>query len=267
MNDDIFIPQSPHLKNSVRFIWQVSGLTPFLNETILPKGVIEIIFNFSEHLINAQIGSQQFQLTKCFINGYNTCPIQLQLPRRHVFFGVQFHPAAVRHFFGMPACEFTNIAIDLTLLAPAFNSLWHQLGEKKTFNERVAIIIQWAKTKIIEMPPQEQLLNYFLENNRLHDEHVTDLAKKLCYSTRQLSRKIFDLTKMNTEKILLYKKYLHSVRLIHHTNLSLTSIAYRSNFADQSHFIKSFKSFAEITPGEYRRNKSIVQGHIFKNVR
>lgn len=267
MNDDIFIPQSPHLKNSIRFIWQVSGLIPFLNETILPKGVVEIIFNFSEQPVDAQIGCRQFQLKKCFINGYNTCPIQLQLPRQHVFFGVQFHPSAIRHFFGVPACEFTNIAIDLTLLAPTFNSLWHQLAEKKTFHERVTVIIQWIKAKIIEVPPQEQLLNLFLENNGLQDENVTDLAKKLCYSTRQLSRKVYGLTKMNTEKILLYKKYLHSVGLIHHTNLSLTSIAYHSNFADQSHFIKTFKSFTQITPGEYRRNKSVVQGHIFKNVR
>jgi AraC-like DNA-binding protein len=180
---------------------------------------------------------------------------------------VQFHPFAVRHFFRAPACEFTNIAIDLTLLDPSFNSLWHQLAEKKTFNERVAIITGWMESKIIEAVPQEQLLNFFLESNGLQNLSVTDLAKELCYSTRHLSRKIYELTKMNTEQLLLYKKYLHSVHLIHHTDLTLTAIAYRSNFADQAHFIKSFQSFAKITPGEYRKTKSFVQGHIFKNVR
>lgn len=267
MDNEIFIPQTLYQKNSIRSIWQVSGRTPFLSETILPKGVIEIIFNFSEHSFNAKISGREFELPRCFINGYNTYPIKLQLPSQQVFFGVQFHPVTVRHFLGVPACEFTNIAIDLTLLDPIFHSLWHQLAGKKTFNERVAIILAWIKNKAIEVPPQEQSLNFFLENNSLQDLSVADLSKTLCYSARQLSRRIYELTKMNTEQILLYKKFLHSVHLIHHTDLSLTAIAYRSNFADQSHFIKSFQSFAQITPGAYKKTKSPVQGHIFKNVR
>lgn len=267
MDNDIFIPQTQRQKNSIRSIWQVSGLTPFQNETILPKGVIEIIFNFSERPFDAQMGGRELQLPRCFINGYNTFPIELQVPKQQVFFGIQFHPVAIRHFLGVPACEFTNIAIDLMLLDPTFHSLWHQLAGKKTFNERVAIILGWIENKVIEVPPQEQLLNFFLINDILRDLSVTDLSKKLCYSTRQLSRKVYELTKMNTEQILLCKKFLHSVHLIHHTDLSLTAIAYRSNFADQSHFIKSFQSFAQITPGAYKKTKSLVQGHIFKNVR
>ena len=72
---------------------------------------------------------------------------------------------------------------------------------------------------------------------------VKELAGKLCYSTRHLSRKFYDLAGMNTEDVLLYKKYLHAVHLIHSTNLSLTAIAHQSNFADQSHFIKTFSGF------------------------
>ena len=63
-----------------------------------------------------------------------------------------------------------------------------------------------------------------------HDLSVTELANSLCYSPRQLSRKMTEATGMNTEEILLYKKYLHAVHLIHHTDLSLTKIAYQSQF-------------------------------------
>jgi hypothetical protein len=70
LNNEIFIPQTPHLKNSVRSIWQVEGFTPFPNDNIIPKGVVEIIFNFSgSPHFDAEIGGKQFQLTKCFING------------------------------------------------------------------------------------------------------------------------------------------------------------------------------------------------------
>jgi AraC-like DNA-binding protein len=72
---------------------------------------------------------------------------------------------------------------------------------------------------------------------------------------------------MNTEEILLYKKYLHAVHLMHTTNLSLTEIAYRSRFSDQSHFIKTFKTYTNMTPGAYNRAKSAMKGHIYDIVR
>jgi AraC-like DNA-binding protein len=76
-----------------------------------------------------------------------------------------------------------------------------------------------------------------------------------------------EATGMNTEEVLRYKKYLHAVHLIHHTDLSLTKIAYQSHFSDQSHFIKSFKTYTDMTPGEYKANKGYVKGHIYENVR
>jgi AraC-like DNA-binding protein len=93
------------------------------------------------------------------------------------------------------------------------------------------------------------------------------LANMLCYSPRHLSRKVHSLTGMNTEEVLSYKRFLRSVELIHYTNMSLTQIAYCCQFADQSHFIRTFRSLAAITPGEYKNQKSPLPGHIYENVR
>ncbi|MEO8088443.1 MAG: AraC family transcriptional regulator [Bacteroidota bacterium] len=268
MNKEIYIPQTAYLKNVIRSIWQIEGITLFQNETIIPKGVVEIIFDFSESAaIQVELHNKFIHLPKCFINGFNTCPIQLQLPKRQIFFSVQFHPIAIKSLFDVPACEFANLTIDLTLINSSFNSLWHQLAEQKSFNQRVAVICKWIEKTFIQVHPQEQLLSSFLENNNQPALSVTELSKIIGYSPRHLSRKLYELTAMNTENVLLYKKYLHAVHLIHHTKLTLTEIAYQSNFADQSHFTKSFKSFAQINPNEYRQRKSFVQGHIFENVR
>ena len=67
--------------------------------------------------------------------------------------------------------------------------------------------------------------------------------------------------------MLLYKKYLHAVHLMHHTALPLTAIAYQSQFAHQSHFIRSFRMYTGITPGQYKRNKGFVKGHLYQDVR
>jgi AraC-like DNA-binding protein len=234
----------------------------------MPKGIVEIIFNFSDGSpILAQIDSRQYHLPNCFINGFNTSPIQLQLPEQQVFFGVLFQPLAIKKIFGSPACEFSDITVDLTLLDSGFHSLWHQLAEQDSFDTRVSVFLEWIKGYFIEWQPQEQLINNFLYAANQHHLSVKELANSLCYSPRHLSRKIFEATGMNTEEMLLYKKYLHAVHLIHHTDLPLTAIAYQSQFSDQSHFIKSFKEYTKMTPGEYKRNKSYVKGHVYKNVR
>ena len=263
-----YIPQEAVLRNVINSIWQVDYVTSHDKEHIIPKGIVEIIFNFSScSPIVAQVDSSNYQLPNCFINGFNKNPIQLQLPKHQVFFGILFQPLAVRKIFGSPASEFSDITVDLTLLDPGFCSLWHQLAEQKNFDDRVSVFLAWVKTKLIEWQPQEQLLNNFLYSVNQHDLSVRDLANSICYSPRHLSRKIFEATGMNTEEILLYKKYLHALHLIHHTDLPLTAIAYQSQFSDQSHFIKSFKAYTKMTPGEYKRSKSAVKGHLYKDVR
>ncbi|MGZ8524431.1 MAG: helix-turn-helix domain-containing protein [Chitinophagaceae bacterium] len=268
MNSNHYIPVTAPFKNVIHSIWQVEGFTAFHEEHILPKGIVEIIFNFSDGIpILANVGDKQFHLSNCFINGFNTAPVQLRLPEQQKFFGVQFHPLAVKKIFRIPACEFSDTLVDLTLLDTSFHSLWHQLAEQNSFDGRVAVFSGWMERKLPDWQAQEKLVNNFLSSVDQHDQSVTALARSLCYSPRQLSRKMAEATGMNTEEMLLYKKYLHAVHLIHHSDLSLTKIAYQSHFSDQSHFIKSFKSYTNLTPGEYKRNKGYLKGHIYENVR
>lgn len=252
----------------IHYAWQVEGLTPFHTEHILPKGIIEVIFNFSDASpMLVHVGDRQYHLANCFINGFNTVPVRIQLPERQLFFGVQFQPLAVKKILRTPACAFSDTIVDLALLDPAFHSLWHQLADQNNFDSRMAVLSGWMEKKLPGWQPQEQMINHFLSGSGQHDVSVTELAHSLCYSPRQLSRKMTEATGMNTEEILLYKKYLHAVHLIHHTDLSLTKIAYQSHFSDQSHFIKSFKTYARMTPGEYKASKSDMKGHIYENVR
>jgi len=249
----------------VRSIWQVEGLTSFRNEHIMPKGVVEIIFNFSEGtFVNAKMGDTQYQLGRCFINGYNSLPIQMQLPEQRFFFGVVLQPVAVKQLLKIPAAEFADLPADLALIDPFFDRLWHRLAEATTFNDKVSIISNWAEKFSIDNDPREQMLNDFLHSSAMLNISVSGLAKTLCWSPRHMSRKIQEITGMNTEETLLYKKYLHAIELMHHKNIPLTEIAYDCHFTDQSHFIKSFKTFTQLTPGEYLRNKSHLQGHIFE---
>jgi AraC-like DNA-binding protein len=256
------------LKNVIHSFWQVEGQSVFQFENIIPKGIIEIIFNFSDSCsIKAELNGQEYSLNRCFINGFNTAPIKLTLPESLVFFGVQLQPTVIRRFIGVPSNEFTDNIVDLSLVNDNFENLWQHLGELGSFEQRVSLFSATVEKELIEPLPQEKLLNHFLTDVSQHHFSVKDVANTICYSPRHLSRKIYEATGVNTEEVLLYKKYLHGLHLMHNSNLSLTEIAYQSNFTDQSHFIKTFKTFSKMTPGEYKKNKGRVKGHIFKDVR
>jgi AraC-like DNA-binding protein len=268
LNSNFYIPTSPLVNNAVYFVWQADGFTNFQVEHIIPTGIVEIIFNFSDGSpILAQVGNRQYHLSNCFINGFNRVPVQLHLPVRQTFFGIRLKPLAVKKILGIPAGEFSDLIVDLDLLDSTFRSLWHELADENHFDDRVSVMTGWMEKKLLDWQPQEKMINHFLSCADQHDVSVTELARSLCYSPRQLSRILSGATGMNTEEILLYKKYLYAVDLIHHTDLSLTQIAYQSHFSDQSHFIKSFKTYSGMTPGIYKANKSIMKGHIYENVR
>ena len=109
-------PPNALVKDVVHSIWQIDRLSSFRKEHIIPKGVVEIIFNFSDSApISAHLGNKQYHLPNCFISGFNTAPIRLQLSKKQVFFGVTLQPLAAKKIIGAPASAFSDILVDLNI--------------------------------------------------------------------------------------------------------------------------------------------------------
>jgi AraC-like DNA-binding protein len=258
----------PVLQEVASSFWQVDRRCAIQQEIIVPKGTLEIIFNLGEEPgVKATVGGKSLSLPRCFISGYHTSSIRMLIPGRQYFFGIYLHTTAVNRILRINAADFANKCLDLTLVDDSINLLWHQLGASSSFPDKVSIISHWLMQRAPQLTARERLLDAFLHDSHISNASVSQLAGTLCYSSRQLSRKLLALTGMNAEQVLLYKKYLHSLELIHSSPESLVSIGYQAGFSDQSHFIKTFKTFAGMRPGEYRVSRSAITGHIFEDVR
>lgn len=263
-----FTPQRPEICSVVHQFWEVQRTGPgTIRETIIPKGTVELIFNLDNNPISGRIGVSNWQIPRCFISGYNTAPIQFQIPNQQRFFGVFVKPTAIRKMFRIDTTEYANRCLDLTLVDKSMESLWHQLHDQKTFDQRVSAFTDWLLGRLPEITRHEQLFDDFLTSNAYRSTSAPELSRILCYSPRHLSRKLHELTAMNLEQTLMYKRYIHALGLMHHSQLLLTEIAHASGFSDQSHFTKTFRSYTRMRPTEYRIMKSHVSGHIFENVR
>lgn len=260
-------PQHQAIKHIVREFWQADreNAVP-LRETIIPKGIIEIIFNFETPPLYVSISGQQLTIPRCFLQGFHTSSLALHLSGRQTFFGVVLYPAAVEHLFHYIPLEFVNSITDLCLVDSSFNTLWHQLAELITFDDRVSLFTQWLMHRLPDLTERELAINDFLYAYSNTAMAVQETARNFCYSPKQLARKLYALTGMNTEQTLLYRKYVKAVHLIHFSPLSLTEITYACNFSDQPHFSKTFRGYTSFNPKAYREIKSNIPGHILQNV-
>ena len=252
------------LADYVTAIWEVKGERN-INEIILPQGVVEIVFNFAEAITGYLPNSRTpFYAPRCFIQGINTHVTHASYTGLHHLFGVRLQPHRVADLVGVPSYEASNTNIDLGLINPQFIGLWNRLGDAVSFEKRIEILEE-------EFPVLEEfahdrskaLSQLFVSGTVDNFQSVDNLAKQVCYSTRQLNRVSHQLFGLSAEELTVYKKYLDAVKLVHHGKNTLTDIAYSTGFYDQSHFCRVFKDYTGMTAKEYRKAKSDLPFHLF----
>ena len=261
--DRSFVDHHHFPDDTVMLAWQSIGVPDYDREVIVPKGCVEVIFNFSNDPITYGAGEKQTRmLPRCFVSGINTYPVFLDHASHHAFFGLRLHPHVGRNLLSVPSGKFINQTVDLALLDPFFNQLWHQLYAVP-FGQKIALIDAWVRRTYRQPRQLDKAIGGFL-GGPPGDLSVARLSERLCSSRRNLSRKFNEVLGLCTEEALLYKKYMHSLDLVYHTELSFTKIAYDSNFYDQSHFTREFKRYTGFTPKDYRKCRGPVCGHVYR---
>lgn len=257
------IPVTSHLVQYVTGIWEVHGKADS-SERILPKGVVEIVFNFADRIDGLLPFSEQpFSAARCFIQGLHTQVVTANYQGLHHLFGFRLRPDMVHSLLGVLPYEFNNANIDLSLIDASYNELWHRLAEAGSFNERVEILAG-SLPRIAKEHCQRSatLCELFLSETPEGFHTVEELARQVCYSSRQLGRVTRQLFGLSPGELIIYKKYLRAATMVHYENASLTDIAYRAGFYDQAHFCRVFKGFSGLSPGQYREEKGDLPFHI-----
>lgn len=91
-----------------------------------------------------------------------------------------------------------------------------------------------------------------VEENYQNNLTVNEYSDKLAITPNHLTQTVNQLTGKTSSQIIKSKQVLEIKRLLVHTNLSVTEIAGRLNFPDQSYFTKFFKRETGISPLQYR---------------
>jgi AraC-like DNA-binding protein len=168
-----------------------------------------------------------------------------------------FKPFVLAGIFNMSAKELLNAPVDLSNCSPhKYNALKTQLIyadstprkvevldnlliQQLNENQKIVEIIQYATDQII-CNSSAGILSEILEKLKLNERTFQRIFKKYVGVTPTQYRRICQFELSFTQ---LQSKQFDKI----------SDVAFSSGFADQSHFIRSFKEFTQITPNDYLR--------------
>ena len=120
MDTRIYIPVKSQLSEYITGVWEIFGRST-INETILPQGVVEMVFNLGDTMNGSLPNSMgNIQAPPCFIQGLHTHVVNVAYTGQHHLFGIRLQPHMIKPLLGIIASELKNTVIDLTLIQTVF---------------------------------------------------------------------------------------------------------------------------------------------------
>jgi len=166
-----------------------------------------------------------------------------------------FKPFSLFSLFGVSSQELTDNPIDLKLLTPAkIFELQERLLNAETTENMLNLINDYVFSLIIKTKTDCQLLKYATnEIARNTSKKSLIIVQKDLHITERTFQRMFEknigLAPNLYRRICQFNSAFQQLNNRLYTKLS--DIAFENGYADQSHYIRSFKEFTNITPKEY----------------
>jgi AraC-like DNA-binding protein len=203
------------------------------------------------------------QLSSIFLYGQTIQPAKMVLTGQLNTVGVCLQPHALQSVFGIHAHELTGTCIDLGLVQHKKESmLQEKLQAAATIEEQINLISASLLNSAQQHSDKQDAITHFATGEILRGKgevSFTELHKQLQLSERTLERRFKQSIGISAKlfsRICRFQESLNQLRKNKYDKLS--DIAYENGYADQSHFIRSFKEFAGVSPFDYRKQMKEV---------
>lgn len=233
------------LREYVRYYWVLESDEPFRVLTF-PIGCPQIIFHRKTPLSIPELGISQNEFT---ISGQVNFPAHLRSDGNLEMVVVVFHPHTVSLFIDTPPSAFYNIEISgYDIENRQLNETATRIFDCESTSDVIRILEEWLLPKI---KPSLNIgrIGYTL-GHLLHTPSIaiTALADTACLSKKQYERIFREYIGMNPKEYARIVRFQKSMWMIQCDNRNYADIASACGYADQSHFIREFKSMTCHTP-------------------
>ncbi|MCW3463523.1 helix-turn-helix domain-containing protein [Chitinophaga nivalis] len=247
-----------YLKNYVRHYWVLeSDQTDVLSQSFrtIADGCPGLIFQQPDKGVLFQ---NDKELPGIILYGQATRHAEIKLKGKFSTVGIYFYPSALKSIFGLNAGELTDTCLDLDLLAGEQGYyLLEQLADTPALKDQIAIISAYLLFMIRKNSTcADDAMQYALSSIVASKGSISmkTLHEQLHLSERSFERKFKQYVGISPKlfsRISRFQASLSQLRTNSYDKLS--DIAFGNDYADQSHFIRSFKEFAGVSPYQYQK--------------
>lgn len=250
------IPAPATLSSFVRCFWTLEGnAVQALSQAFgsLVDGCPGIIFQHSDA---GTLLMDEQALPGLFLYGQTTRHTEITATGLFRASGVMFHPYALKTVFGVNAAELTGSCI-----APPEKKgyqLMERLSDARTVSDQVKILESYLQAQIgreHHLGMIEYAVSQILAANG--NISMRDLQEELQITEKSFERRFKDHVGIPPKLfsgICRYQASLHQLKNNQYNKLS--DIAYENDYADQSHFIRSFKKYTGCSPHQFRKQNN-----------
>jgi len=256
----IKIKPDTRLAKYIEFYWLMESMhTGKLHTSMLPATAPEIVFNLTSSNIYMGAGSN-VQTTPGIelIGSFNTTiPVFTEQP--FTLLGIRFFPAAMHCCFHTNMQHLINQSVEASCVAgDEIEQLQEQLYEASCLTKRVSLLNGYLLHKFYKHNLEVDKFFSFFNWVQKTDAGITveKIACKLGYSYRYTQKLFHRYIGISPQQYVQIKRLHNAILLMNSSEKSLTEIAYHCGYADQSHFIRTFKSFIGQTPLQFRKEKT-----------
>lgn len=250
-------------------IWEQTSASA-QNWKLLPDGHLDLIFRFDEPwtIFSETYASKSYNPTTqfCFLSGLQTKPINVSFSHTHEI-GIRLNPISVKLIFGIPCNELINWAIGgEDVLPKKIGMIEDSIKKLPDFHSRAVWLENFMLT-IINDNADFQLATKIskvlkqITSKRLNGE-PSDICSLTGYSRMHTHRIFKDWFGLSPLQAVSIKQFIASLEQMHLDNETLTQIALTNGYYDQSHFIRVFKQYAEMTPRQYLKRRTNIVGQL-----
>ena len=230
---------------SILVIEGTPATTPF-QMPLFANGTPALLFSTAI----TQIGVSRQNLT---LFGQTVIPGQLLIEHDFKMVAYFLKPYTLGSLFNISAFELTDQPIGLDLLTGK-SELQEQLLNAATTARILQLIDDYLFGKIRTIRIEDRRLNYAAEKiARMSDKNILSALQQELYITERTFQRMFERNiGLSPNLFRRVNQFNRAFRQINEASFrDLSSVAYQNGYADQSHFIRTFKEFTHFTPSGY----------------
>lgn len=246
------------LKPYVKEIWVFDGDScenPYYSFKFFADGCPGLFFHRSPGM-SLHPGNKK--VAHLFLYGQTVKPIELTVAGPFQVIIFQFYPHVIKSLYGINANELTDTCIDVNLLQAGGDiSLIDQLLNTTLVDKQVEIIAAHMKRLIqrnnveIDSVMHFAIWHMLQSNGRIS---LRELHRNLKISERTFERRFEQYVGISPRlfaRICSFHGALNQLKS--NTYQRLSDIAFDNGYADQSHFIRTFKEFTGFSPLKFQK--------------